>query len=87
MTKVIPLPSPCAGLSVQLPTQTQSVSVFAGNTIERQQAIENALSMALYHIRHGDSIQAIRTATAKATRAASLLKHACECATNHAARV
>ena len=85
--KVIPLPSPRAGLPVQLSAQTQTLTGFSGNTLERQQAIENALSMALYHIRHGDSILAIRTATAKAIRAASLLKHACECATNHAARV
>ena len=46
-------------------------------SIDRQQAIENALSMALYHVRHGDTIQAIRTATAKAIRAAAMLKQTC----------
>ena len=47
------------------------------STLARQQAIENALSMALFHIRHGDTQQGIRAATAKAIRAASLLKQAC----------
>lgn len=40
---------------------------------DRQQAIENALSMALYHARHGD----IHNATGRAIRAASMLKQAC----------
>ena len=46
-------------------------------TLARQQDIENALSMALFHIRHGDTQQGIRTATAKAIRATYLLKQAC----------
>ena len=41
--------------------------------LARQQAIENALSMALYHARHGD----IQSATGRAIRAASMLKQAC----------
>ena len=45
--------------------------------LARQQAIENALSMALFHVRNGDTLQAIHTATAKAIRAASMLKQAC----------
>ena len=45
--------------------------------LARQQAIENALSMALYHVRNGDTTQAIHTATAKAVRAVSMLKQAC----------
>ena len=45
--------------------------------LTRQQAIENALSMALFHIRHGDGIKGIHAATAKAIRAASMLKQAC----------
>ena len=49
----------------------------APGNIERQQAIENALSMALYHVRHGDTQQAIQAAMAKAIRAASMLKQAC----------
>ena len=46
-------------------------------TLARQQDIENALSMALFHIRHGDTQQGIHAATAKAIRATSLLKQAC----------
>ena len=45
--------------------------------IARQQAIENALCMALHYIRTTDTQQGIQTATAKAMRAASLLKQAC----------
>jgi len=50
-----------------------------GNTspLIRQQAIENALSMALFHVRHGDSQQDIHAATGRAIRAASMLKQAC----------
>ena len=46
-----------------------------GNTspLIRQQAIEKALSMALYHARNGD----IHSATGRAIRAASMLKQAC----------
>ena len=46
-----------------------------GNTppLIRQQAIESALSMALFHIRKGDTHQAV----AKSIRAASMLKQAC----------
>ena len=45
--------------------------------LARQQAIENALSMALFHIRKGDSQQDIYSAMAKANRATSLLKQSC----------
>ena len=43
------------------------------SSIARQQAIENALSMALFHIRKGDARQAV----SKAIRATSLLKQSC----------
>ena len=43
------------------------------SSLARQQAIENALSMALYHARHGE----IHAATGRAIRAASMLKQAC----------
>jgi hypothetical protein len=33
--------------------------------------------MALYHVRHGDTQQAIQAAMVKAIRAASMLKQAC----------
>lgn len=60
--------------NVNTPT-TPSTGITS--TLARQQAIENALSMALFHIRQGDTQQGIRAATAKAIRAASLLKQAC----------
>ena len=62
MTKVNTHPTPVKGIT---------------SSLARQQAIENALSMALFHIRQGDTQQGIRAATAKAIRAASLLKQAC----------
>lgn len=45
--------------------------------MERQQAIENALSMALHYIRTTNNQQGIQAATAKAIRAATMLKQAC----------
>ena len=85
MTNVIPLASPRAATSVHLcGTSPQLESVIASRApapqthgVERQQAIENALSMALYHIRRGSDLDAMRNATAKAIRAASMLKQAC----------
>ena len=46
-------------------------------SIARQQAIENALSMALHYVRTTDTQQGIQAATAKAIRAATMLKQAC----------
>ena len=50
-----------------------------GNTspLARQQEIENALSMALYHVRHCDNVNGLQAATGRAHRALTLLKHAC----------
>lgn len=48
----------------------------------RQAAIENALSMALWHVRHGSGAQAMQAATGRAIRAASMLKQACTEANN-----
>ena len=45
--------------------------------LARQQAIENALSMALFHIRKGDTRQDIQAAMSKSIRATSLLKQSC----------
>lgn len=59
------------------PTRTTPIDPAA-----RQQAIENALSMALWHVRHGTGTQAIQAATGRAIRAASMLKQACTEATN-----
>jgi hypothetical protein len=45
--------------------------------ITRQQAIENALSSALYFIRQPHSTTALQAATGRAMRAATMLKQAC----------
>ena len=45
--------------------------------ITRQQAIENALSTALYFIRQPHSATALQAATGRAIRAATMLKQAC----------
>lgn len=45
--------------------------------LARQQAIENALSTALWHIRKDSSPASIQRATGRAMRAASMLKQAC----------
>ena len=59
------------------PALTISKPTTASPALDRQQAIENALSMALHYIRTADTQQAIQAATSKAIRAASLLKQAC----------
>ena len=53
------------------------VAPKADFTVARQQAIENALSMALHHIRTTDTQQGIQAATGKAIRAVAMLKQAC----------
>lgn len=50
--------------------------------LARTQAIENALSMALWHVRHDTGTDAIQAATGRAIRAASMLKQACTEANN-----
>jgi hypothetical protein len=45
--------------------------------ITRQQAIENALTTALYFIRQPHSTTALQAATGRAMRAATMLKQAC----------
>ena len=82
------LKSAASGFLVQQGTKTMTTATptaaFQGNTpvqfttvISRHQAIENALSMALFHIRKGDTQQDIHSAMAKAIRATSLLKQSC----------
>jgi len=58
---------------------TSSNTPTTGTTspLARQQAIENALSLALYYIRENESPSNIHAATMKAVRAASMLKQAC----------
>ena len=50
---------------------------FSHSLIARQQAIENALSTALYFIRLPRTESGLQAATGRAIRAASLLKQAC----------
>lgn len=47
------------------------------STLARQQAIENALTTALYFIRLPRTESGLRAATGRAIRAASMLKQAC----------
>lgn len=47
------------------------------DTIARQQAIENALSTALYFIRLPSTESGLRAAMGRANRALSMLKQAC----------
>lgn len=85
MTKVIRLSSPRAGTrvhsSAQTPTQHSTPGAHppgrCASPIERQAAIENALSMALYFMRQpGDAAANVWAATARTNRALTLLKQA-----------
>ena len=62
MTKVNPTSTPKTGTT---------------SPIARQQAIENALSTALYFIRKAKHPSDLQAATLRAVRAASMLKQAC----------
>lgn len=85
MTKVFHLPSPRAGNRVHTCAQSP-VPAMAPTApgleripgpVERQAAIENALTMALYFIRQpGDLAANLWAATARANRALTLLKQA-----------
>ena len=61
--------------NVNTPTTPNAapLGITPTSSTARQQAIENALSMALFHIRKGDTHQAV----AKSIRATSLLKQSC----------
>lgn len=60
-------------------TVNTTITPPLGNTspLARQQAIENALSLALYYIRQDEEPRNIHAATVKAVRAAAMLKQAC----------
>lgn len=62
-------------------------SVYSSDSlVQRQAAIENALSMALHYVRTTNTPHGIQAATAKAIRAASMLKQTCaELATSEVA--
>lgn len=85
MTNVISLASARAAHSVQssalIPAFKNAPAspalVLEAHAVARQQAIENALSLALYHIRQNEKPGSIHAATVKAVRAASMLKQAC----------
>ena len=84
MTKVIHLASRSAGTRVQTPAHSQAPKTAhtlaqGVGTIERQGAIENALSMALYFMRQScDTAATLWAATARTNRALTLLKQASE---------
>jgi len=70
MTTVNITPTPkAASLGITPATSTSS--------IKRQQAIENALSAALYFIRLPHTDSGLKAAMGRAIRAASMLKQAC----------
>jgi hypothetical protein len=54
--------------------------------LARRLAIETALITALFHVRTSDTQHGIELATGRATRAASMLKQACEASTSQAAQ-
>lgn len=74
MTNVISLDSRKA---VNTAAQTATTTKPALGTIERHQAIENALSMALFYVRQGEEPGSVLAATVKAVRATAMLKQAC----------
>ena len=80
MTKVIHLPSPRAGTRNAPGVHASAFTTtpaHSASPIERQQAIENALSMALFFIRQPDnSVANVWAATARTNRALTLLKQA-----------
>ena len=58
-------------------TVTSPSTPTTGNPIARQQAIENTLSLALWHIRQDYAPGHIHAAMVKAVRASAMLKQAC----------
>lgn len=83
MTTVIHLPRKRTAHPVQTPAQTSPLAPVRQTASEapriaRQQAIENALCLALWHIRQDETPGHIHQATVKAMRAVSILKQACE---------
>ena len=58
-------------------TQAPSPRTSEQDKVASQQAIENALSMALYYMRQPRTPLALQAATGKANRALTLLKTAC----------
>ena len=67
-------------------TKVTAIPTSAPDTIARQQAIENALSAALFHNRQPHTTTEEWAATARTRRALTLLKSACEQAKNGGAQ-
>jgi len=65
------------GAETMTTVTTTTPTMGITSPIARQQAIENALSLALWHIRQDVAPKHIHAATVKAVRAAAMLKHAC----------
>lgn len=59
------------------PSALGNMPALSASSIARQQAIENALTTALYFIRLPNTESGLRAATGRAIRAASMLKQAC----------
>lgn len=79
MIKVIHLPSRRAGTPVQTPAHTPEPTTRNPDGLERQQAIENALSTALFFVRQpGNAPANVWAATARTNRALTLLKQTSE---------
>jgi hypothetical protein len=85
MRKVVHLASPCAGTRVHTSAQSPAPAMAPTATkmprnpspVDRQAAIENALTMALYFVRRtGESPANLWAATARTNRALTLLKQA-----------
>jgi hypothetical protein len=58
-------------------TKVNTPTTSTADKIARQQAIENALSTALFHIRQPSTSTALFAATGRASRALTMLKQAC----------
>ena len=85
MNKVVHLASPRAGTRVHTSAQSPASAMAPTalelernpNPVERQAAIENSLSMALYFLRQpGETAANLWAATARTNRALTLLKQA-----------
>ena len=74
---VLSLPARKASHPAAFPAATTPTHQPNQAIIERQQAIENALSAALYFIRLPSTPSGLHAATGRANRALSLLKQAC----------
>ncbi|MDP3797412.1 MAG: hypothetical protein Q8R06_09715 [Polaromonas sp.] len=88
MTNVISLAHARAAKTVRTPAQhppkpvsPSKAAAAALDAVQLQASIENALSMALNHVR-GNASGRLHAATAKANRALTLLKQACTSSTS-----